>query len=84
MDADELSVLTQTTQGVSRDSLSAFKEITQSQSEEETCLLTQKDVAKQGKTKLDVKANTKKQPISQETRSRKNVKIRRRLILRRK
>eukprot|EP00957_Ditylum_brightwellii_P103076 7855107-Ditylum_brightwellii.AAC.1 len=62
-----MSVLTQTTQGVSRDSLSASKEITPSQSEEEPCFLTQEDVAKQGKTKLDVKSNTKKQPISQET-----------------
>eukprot|EP00957_Ditylum_brightwellii_P108183 8254032-Ditylum_brightwellii.AAC.1 len=41
-DTDKLSVLTQTTQGVSRDSSSASNEITPSQSEEETCLLTQK------------------------------------------
>eukprot|EP00957_Ditylum_brightwellii_P178363 13585048-Ditylum_brightwellii.AAC.1 len=60
MDTDELSVLTQTAQGVSRDSSFASKEIIPSQSEEETCLLTQKDVEKQGKTTLDVKSNTKK------------------------
>ena len=59
-DTDELSVLTQTTQGVSRDSSSASEETTPSQSEEETCLLTQEDVKKKGKTKLDVKSNTKK------------------------
>ena len=43
-DTDELSVLTQTTQGVSRDSSSASEETTPSQSEEDTCLLTQEDV----------------------------------------
>eukprot|EP00957_Ditylum_brightwellii_P009401 710765-Ditylum_brightwellii.AAC.1 len=64
MNTDELSVWTQTTQGVSRDSSSVSKEITPSHSEEEACLLTQEDVAKQERTKLDVKSNTKKQPIS--------------------
>ena len=73
MDTDELSHLKQTTQGASRDSSSTSKEIMPSQSEEETCLLTQEDVAKQGKTKFNVKSNTKKQPISQETQSRKNL-----------
>eukprot|EP00957_Ditylum_brightwellii_P058540 4438882-Ditylum_brightwellii.AAC.1 len=42
-DTDELSVLTQTNQGVSRDSSLASEETTPSQSEEETCLLTQED-----------------------------------------
>eukprot|EP00957_Ditylum_brightwellii_P093833 7145818-Ditylum_brightwellii.AAC.1 len=42
-DSDELSVLTQTTQGVSKDSLSVFKETTPSQPEEDTCLLTQEE-----------------------------------------
>eukprot|EP00957_Ditylum_brightwellii_P142015 10819890-Ditylum_brightwellii.AAC.1 len=65
MDTDELSVLTQTTQGVSRDSSSASEETTPSQSEEDSCLLTQEDVEKQERTKCDVKSNTKKQPISQ-------------------
>eukprot|EP00957_Ditylum_brightwellii_P041274 3124627-Ditylum_brightwellii.AAC.1 len=72
MDTDKLSVLTQTTQGVSRDSSPASEETTSSQSEEETCLLTQEDVEEQGKTKRNVKSNNKKQPISQETQSRKN------------
>eukprot|EP00957_Ditylum_brightwellii_P127329 9708660-Ditylum_brightwellii.AAC.1 len=53
MDTDEMSVLTQTTQGVSRDSSLASEEITPSQSNEETCPLTQEDVEKQEKTKLD-------------------------------
>eukprot|EP00957_Ditylum_brightwellii_P110746 8446089-Ditylum_brightwellii.AAC.1 len=52
-DTDEMSFLTQTTQGVSRDSSSTSKEITPSQSEEEACLLAQEDEAKQGKIKLD-------------------------------
>ena len=72
-DTDELSVLTQKAQGVSNDSSSVSEETMPSQSEEEVCLLTQEDVEKQGKTKLNVKSNTKKQPISQETQSRKNL-----------
>ena len=44
MDTDELSVLTQTTQGVSRDSLLASKETTPSQPEEDTCFLTQEEM----------------------------------------
>eukprot|EP00957_Ditylum_brightwellii_P127955 9758448-Ditylum_brightwellii.AAC.1 len=43
------------------------------QSEKETCLLTQEDIEKRGKTKLDDKSNTKKQPMSQETQSRKKL-----------
>ena len=72
-DSDKVSVLTQTTQGVSRDSSSVSKETTPSQPEEDTCLLTQEEVEKQEKKNLDVKSNTKKQPISQETQSRKNL-----------
>eukprot|EP00957_Ditylum_brightwellii_P064734 4912896-Ditylum_brightwellii.AAC.1 len=52
-DTDESSVLTQTTQGVSKDSSLASEETTPSQSEEETCLLTKEDVEKQGKTNLN-------------------------------
>eukprot|EP00957_Ditylum_brightwellii_P204195 15338090-Ditylum_brightwellii.AAC.1 len=58
-DTDESSVLTQTTQGVSKDSLSDSEAITISQSEEEVCLLTQVNVEKQRNTKLEVKSNTK-------------------------
>eukprot|EP00957_Ditylum_brightwellii_P016373 1231041-Ditylum_brightwellii.AAC.1 len=42
-DTGGMSVLTQTTQGLSRDSPLASKEITPSKSEEEACLLTQED-----------------------------------------
>eukprot|EP00957_Ditylum_brightwellii_P168093 12797018-Ditylum_brightwellii.AAC.1 len=53
-DSDEVSVFTQTTQAVSKDSLSASEETPLSQSEEYTCLLTQEEVEKQEKTNLDV------------------------------
>eukprot|EP00957_Ditylum_brightwellii_P033357 2526823-Ditylum_brightwellii.AAC.1 len=72
-DTDEISVLTQTAQGVSRDSSLASEEIMPSQTEEEACLLTQENVEKQGKTKLDVKSDIKKQTIFQEIQSRKNL-----------
>eukprot|EP00957_Ditylum_brightwellii_P030200 2285288-Ditylum_brightwellii.AAC.1 len=42
-ETDKLSVLTQTTQGMSRDSSAASEETTPSQSEEDTCLLTQEE-----------------------------------------
>eukprot|EP00957_Ditylum_brightwellii_P190800 14525684-Ditylum_brightwellii.AAC.1 len=42
-DSDEVGVLTQTTQGVSKDSSLASKETTPSQSEEDTCLLTKEE-----------------------------------------
>eukprot|EP00957_Ditylum_brightwellii_P006887 520883-Ditylum_brightwellii.AAC.1 len=51
VDTDEMSVLTQTTQGVSKDALSDSEAITTIQSEEEVCLLTQEDVEKQKKYK---------------------------------
>ena len=73
MDSDVRSVLTQTTQGVSKDSSSASKETPPSQSEEDICLLTQEEVEKQEKKNLDDNSNNKKQPISQETQSRKNL-----------
>ena len=64
-------MLTQTTQAVSKDSSLASEETPLS--DKDTCLLTQEEVEKQEKTKLDVKSNNKKQPISQETQSRKNL-----------
>eukprot|EP00957_Ditylum_brightwellii_P037639 2846291-Ditylum_brightwellii.AAC.1 len=53
-DSDKLSVLTQTTQGVNKDSSLASKETTPSQPEENTCLLTQEEVEKQEKKNIDV------------------------------
>ena len=56
-DSDKVSVLTQTTQVVSKDPSSASKETPLS--DKDTCLLTQEEVEKQEKTKLDAKSNNK-------------------------
>eukprot|EP00957_Ditylum_brightwellii_P070503 5357466-Ditylum_brightwellii.AAC.1 len=73
MNMDKMSVLIQTTQGASKESLSDPEAITPRQSEEEVILLTQEDAEKQQNKKPDAKSNTKKQPITQETQSRKNL-----------
>eukprot|EP00957_Ditylum_brightwellii_P116171 8861643-Ditylum_brightwellii.AAC.1 len=73
MTTDKTSVLTATTQGASTESLLESEEMSVLQSEDGDNLLTQEEVETQKHKQPEVKSNNKKQPISQETQSRKNV-----------
>eukprot|EP00957_Ditylum_brightwellii_P055167 4181201-Ditylum_brightwellii.AAC.1 len=72
MTTDKMSVLRATTQGASIESLSESDEMLVFQSEDSDNLLTQEEAATQKHEQPGVKSNNKKQPISQETQSRKN------------